>query len=167
MIWFTYLQGKHHLPLVVSLFPPLVNLTVTISEKIIKRSFVLSFFIVNSSGIFPQCCSVRSPCNQNGKYQISSLLSTFTYLILIAVFLDRSRVICITVVVGVSFTNFLHTWFHLLTLLNLFSFRGMLSFLTRSTLGWFWLELSSFSSDLDAPHFRLLDFCTGALLWCA
>ena len=65
VIWFTYLQGKHHLPLIVSLFPPLI---VTISEKIIKRSFVLSFFIVNSSGIFPWCCFVRSPCNQNGKY---------------------------------------------------------------------------------------------------
>src|SRR6266478_2753270 len=67
-----YLHGKHHRPVRVSLLLPFLNLTVTRSEKIVNKSFVLSFFTINGSEIPTRCRSSRSSYHL-GEHQIQQL----------------------------------------------------------------------------------------------
>ena len=57
---YAHLHTRHHRPMTVSKISPFLNFTVTRSEKIVKRSFVLLFFTGNNAGILAPRNSSKS-----------------------------------------------------------------------------------------------------------
>lgn len=79
----TYLYIQHHHPFrFVIVFPFMfVKVTLVRSEKIVSKSFVVSFFTTSGSGISPQCQSSRSlACDYHSKFHCKHYYTLLTCL---------------------------------------------------------------------------------------